>query len=320
MKLLVVHPGADYSTADVWSGIRGALRDRGHEIYDYNLSVRIMRGAQYLDFCWRRAKKNDPTIERPNAADAVYMAGQGILERALRQQVDWVLIVSSMFCAPDWLILLRRAGVKVGVVFTESPYDDLQQLKVAKLVDVAWTNERTSVDILNQGCPTYYLRHAYNPDIHRPEMATDDVPAHDVVFVGTAFPERIELLKAVNWDGIDLGLYGNWTQLNGNDGFRKYVRGGPIDNAKTAALYRKAKIGLNLYRESMGWGKYAPRIGNAESVNPRVMELAACGVFMLSNYRPEMDEVFSGLVPTFEDGKGLEQQIRQWLPDEGAKR
>ena len=94
---------------------------------------------------------------------------------------------------------------------------------------------------------------------------------------------------------------------------RKYVRGRELPNQDAINLYRKAKIGLNLHRQSMGWGKQAPRIEHAESLNPRAYELAACGVFQISDRRAEVMETFGYSVPTFPDAVGLELLVRDYL-------
>ena len=83
----------------------------------------------------------------------------------------------------------------------------------------------------------------------------------------------------------------------------------------TAALYRRAKIGLNLYRGSKGWGKGAPQIEHAESLNPRAYELAAVGAFHLSTPRAEVTDVFGDLVPTCATPAEASQLIRRWLAD-----
>jgi glycosyltransferase involved in cell wall biosynthesis len=120
---------------------------------------------------------------------------------------------------------------------------------------------------------------------------------------------------------IDLGLYGSWGLLGSRHRLRKHVRGGVVTNQAAAALYRRAKIGLNLYRTSMGFGKGAPRVQGAESLNPRALELAACGVFTVSDYRPEVAEVFGPLVPTFTDPAELGPLLQRWLAaDEGRRR
>jgi spore maturation protein CgeB len=105
--------------------------------------------------------------------------------------------------------------------------------------------------------------------------------------------------------------------LSSRDKLRHYVRGGCTTNATTAALYRRAQIGLNLYRASKGFGRHAPRIApaSAESLSPRGYELAACGVFHLSESRAEVAEVFGPLVPTFRSSAEASDSIRSWLPD-----
>jgi len=71
----------------------------------------------------------------------------------------------------------------------------------------------------------------------------------------------------------------------------------------------------------MGWGKLAPSITHAESLNPRAYELAACGAFHLSTYRQEVAETFGDLVPTFETPADAEALIHKWLADpEGRAR
>lgn len=323
MRVLLVHPGANLSISDVHDGLSDALRAAGVEVVSYALDGRLEVSARYLHLAWRRFGKANG-MSRPTDADVIYHASSGILERALRHQVDWTLVISGMYLCPDFLVLMRRARQPVALVLTESPYDDEHQAKLLPFVEVAWTNERGSVGYLRQFNPDVeYLPHAYDPAKHHPPQPGEEdasVPAHDVVFVGTGFQERIELLETVDWTGIDLGLYGTWTMLGPRSKLRQYVRGGPTPNRVTAALYRRAKIGLNLYRTSRGFGKRAPRIECAESLNPRALELAACGVFTLSDYRAEVAEVFGDLVPTYRDASELGGLVRRWLADDEGRR
>lgn len=316
MKLLCVHPGASFSTHDVYVGLTEGLRERGHQIYEYALDGRIAAAGGWLSYCW---KKGGKTLPQPTPADILYKAGCELVERALRihderDPLDWVLCVSAMYLHPDALVLMRRAGLRVAVLLTESPYDDDRQKRILPWVNLAWTNERSSARELGIG----YVRHAYRPAVHHlGDCPCDDkdVPAHDVVFVGTAFQERIDLLSAVNWDGIDFALYGTWELLGSRHHLRKYLRGGAQDNPYTAALYRRAKVGLNLFRTSKGFGKDAPRIAHAESLGPRAYELAATGCFMLSEHRPEVTETFGDAVPTFTTPADLERLVRRWVMD-----
>lgn len=323
LRVMVINPGASASTADVEAGLSHGLVHHGVEVVQYRLDQRIAHSARWLHLAWKKARKRKPNMPKPTLADMFYQAGVGALDRALRHDVDVVLVVSAMFLHPDVFILMKRAGLRVCVLFTESPYDTQMELRVASLIDGCWTNERTSVSDFRQACKRVgYLPHGWHPERHKagPRLEDQQFTAHDVVFVGTAFPERVEWFKAVDWAGIDLGLYGNWTALPSRSSLRKFVRSSePINNKMTAALYRRAKIGINLYRSSMGWGRFAPRINTAESLNPRAYELAACGSFHLSEDRAEVREVFGDCVPTFKTPQEASALIRSWLADESGR-
>ncbi len=321
MKMLVVHPGATTSTHDVFVGLATALTAQGHVLYDYALDARIAKNGEYLHWLWQRkrraAKKGGaPEPTKHSSADILYAAGEELVARALRVVPDVVLVVSGMYLHPDVLVLLRRAGVPVAVLFTESPYDDERQERLLPYVNVAWTNERSSV---RSGLR--YLPHAWNPQVHDLAAPLDEqVPAHDVVFVGTGFVERVDLLAAVDWRGIDLGLYGSWDLVGSRSKLRQYIKGEHVENAMAAQLYRRAAIGLNLYRQSKGFGRNAPRIGEgAASLNPRAYELAALGCFTVSDARAEVTEVFGDLVPTFAQPTEVRPLLDRWLADAAGR-
>jgi len=319
LRLLLVHPGATWSTADVEAGLRFGLKFHGVQVIPYRLDQRIDFAGKTLFVMWRKKKKVQPDLPRPNTADIMYQAGVGALEMALRHQVDVVLVVSAMLMHPDVVILMKRAGLRVAVLFTESPYDRDQELAMAARVDGCWTNERASVpDFLAVNPRAGYLPHGWHPERHyiSGQMA-EGVPAHDVVFVGSGFPERITWFNAIDWRGIDLGLYGTWKALGLNRQLRACVRGEQVSNEYAAALYRRAKIGLNLYRTPRATSAEPPRQG--ESLSPRAYELAACGAFHLSDDRAEVHEIFGDLVPTFRTPAEAERLIRRWLPDAGAR-
>jgi spore maturation protein CgeB len=322
MKIFAIQPGASTSTADVYNGLVCGLKDLGHEIVNYQLDTRIARAGHWLEFCWQEANKKNPEIPKPTTADILFQACGDSVVKAMWHKPDWVIVVSCMYYPKLFLKMLKQAGLKVALLLTESPYDDDEQYALAAVADICWTNERTSVENLTICNPhASYLPHAYDPVRHCVSNGnSDNVPSHDVVFVGTGFQERVDLLESVDWDGIDLGLYGTWELVNSRSKLNNYIRDEEISNSTAAALYRKAKIGLNLYRTSKGFGSHAPKITKAESMNPRAYELAACGCFHLSDKRAEVDEIFTGLVPTFSDGRELQSQIHGWLEDEQLRK
>jgi hypothetical protein len=219
--------------------------------------------------------------------------------------------------------MMKRAGLRVTVLFTESPYDHEHELKIAAMVDGCWTHERTVLqDFRAVNANAGYLRHAWHPLKHFVSARSiGALPSHDVVFVGSGFAERVTWFNSIDWTGIDLGLYGTWKDLGLNKQVSACIAGTQITNEMAASLYRRAKIGLNLYRRSKGFGKKVQRIDRADSLSPRAYELAACGVFHLSEYRAEVPEVFGDLVPTFQTPTEAAALIRLWLADtEGRAR
>lgn len=120
-----------------------------------------------------------------------------------------------------------------------------------------------------------------------------------------------------------------WWQATGNLGdtphvqaarrLLPYIKGGLLRNAKTAALYRRAKVGLNFFRTSKGYGPRAPRIAHAESLNPRCYELAATGCYFVSDARAEARDVFGDALQTFSSPQECEARIRQALANDAER-
>jgi hypothetical protein len=322
-RVLCVHPGASWSTADVESGLRYGLQHHGVEVIPFRLDQRFEYARNFLFAMWRKKRKTQPDLQKPNNVDIAYQASVGALEMAMRHHVDAVVIVSAMLFHPDVIVMMKRAGLFVTIVFTESPYDHEQELRFAKMVDGCWTNERSVVNDFRAVNPNAgYLPHGWHPEKHYVSARSiADVPSHDVVFVGSGFSERVTWFNAIDWTGIDLGLYGTWKGLGLKKQVMACVKGEQIENEYAGALYRRAKIGLNLYRSSKGWAGRGrvDRITRADSLSPRAYELAACGSFHLSEYRAEVSEVFGDLVPTFQTPTEAAALIRLWLADPAGR-
>jgi hypothetical protein len=315
MRLLVVHPGASISTADVYNGVFKALVRAGYHVEQFRLDWRIDDAARWLNARWRARRKTEPACPKPGVADILFRAHLGVVEQVKINHLDAVLVISAMYTPVQLVRAWRASGIPVAVLGTEDPYDQEQFADVLEAATLGWTNERSSVPFLATRNPRVaYLPHAYDIEVHRADAPVKvGVRRHDVVFVGTGFPERVETLAAVDWDGIDLGLYGVW-DVGRRHPLARHVRSRePIPNADAVALYAAAKIGLNLFRTSKGNGFGTGRIEHAESLNPRMLELAACGVFTISDYRAEVEEVFGRLVPTFRSPAELGDLCRHWL-------
>lgn len=310
MKVLVVHPGASWATHDVHVGVLEGLRAAGVPCAEFRLDGRIQRTHDFLHFLWRRQRRQTPdrVWPKPTPADVIYQASQGLVERALERGCTDIVVVSAMYLQPDRLELARRAGLRVWLLCTETPYDLEHELRMARLVDGVWTHERAALEAFRSANPRVaYLPHAWRRGVHDVALASD-APGCDVLFCGSLFAERVAWFESVNWDGIDLALYGTPELLAPRSPLRRAVRGGLVPNADLPRLARNAKVIVNLFRE--------PPPGTvADSLNPRCYEMAASRVCIISDQRAELTERFGSAVPTFSTPAEAEALIRALLAD-----
>lgn len=329
-SVVLWHPGASMSVADVSSGLLHGLEACGVTVIPYATEAHIDAAGRTLMAVWDAGKRSRP---KPTPADILYQANVGILERALRARLvhgtAWAILVSGMYQHPDFVLMLRSAGIKVACLLTESPYNMREEQAFIRAVDLAWTNERSAVDELRIANPhVWYVPHAWHPGVHAVADAALDasVPAHDVVFCGTYFNERIDWLAdlalALRPHGVDLALYGGTEAIDGRTVagrvLKPHVRGGYTKNAMTAALYRRAKVGLNLHRTSV-WMGPSERITHAESLNPRAYELAATGCYQITDARAEVAEIFGDSVGTFTTADECAARVLEALADDAQR-
>lgn len=310
MKILVCHPGASWATHDVYKGAVEGIRAAGGHVVEWRLDGRIERWHAFLHYLWRkqRREKQGQTWPKPSAADTLHMATTGLIERALEKHCTDLIIVSAMFLPPNKIELAKRAGLRVWLLCTETPYDLDDELRLAGMVDGVWTHERAAVETFRAvNARVAYLPHAWRPGVHDVTAPAQKQPC-DVLFCGSYFPERIAWFEAIDWTGVDLHLYGTTELIPKASPLRAYVKGGLVPNDHLAALARTAAVSINFFRR--------PREGYvAESLNPRLVEMAAAGCCVISDHRPEVAEIFGDALPTFQTAAEAGALIRALLAD-----
>lgn len=310
MKALVCHPGASWATHDVYKGAVEGLRAGGLHVVEWRLDGRIERWHAFLHYLWRKQRREQKGTAwpKPSAADTLHMATTGLIERALEKHCTDLIVVSAMFLPPNKIELAKRAGLRVWLLCTESPYDMADELRLAGMVDGVWTHERAVLEAFRAVNPRVsYLPHAWRPGVHD-QPASASTPSCDVLFCGSFFPERIAWFEAIDWTGIDLHLYGTTELIKPSSPLRAFCKGGLVPNEQLAGLARTAAITINFFR--------APGTGVvAESCNPRIIEMAAAECCVITDHRPEVVEMFGEAVPTFTTPAEAEALIRGLLAD-----
>lgn len=249
-----------------------------------------------------------------DAEGAAQLAMNGLYATLYKVRPDVLLVISGFFVPPDVYLLARAYGTRVVVIHTESPYEDDRQVQVAQYADINLLNDPTNIDRFPAG--TRYLPHAYRPALHSPGPVVEDLVC-DLGFVGTGFPSRIQFLEAMNLEGVDVLLAGNWQALDDDSPLHKHLLTDVqdcLDNAETVDVYRSSKVGLNLYRREA----QTPDLVQGWAMGPREVEMAACGLFYLRDPRPEGDEVLH-MLPTFSNAEEASDLLRWWLAHPDAR-
>jgi spore maturation protein CgeB len=307
VRVLVIHPGHGFSTADVYTGLCAGLEAHGATVIGYPLD-----GALHINLAvYGLAQQHAPALAA--SFDPYAVAAHAIVGNAIWKEVDAVLVVTGQNVHFGAIGTLRKAGIKTALLCTESPYLTLQRERHdAALYDVVFTNDRYAVPLF--GRPgVHYLPAAYNPATHRADGPRSPV-APDAFFVGTGFAERRALFATADWTGIDLRLMG--TLWDGDDD-DETILSRLLANADAASYYRSARVNINHHRTTADYrdGEHIAT-GAAYSLGPRAYEIAACGGFQLmDDSRPEARAVFGDALATYRHGDAadLTRQVRYWL-------
>jgi spore maturation protein CgeB len=314
MKILAVSPPARFSVWDVYKGQVAGLRANGAKVYEFDYGERLNLFNEFYQWC----KRHNKTLA--TAGEKVYIsAGESIYVTARALEVDLVWLNSPLLVHSLILRLLKRDGIRTAGYMSECPYEDETWTKLAPLYDYCFINDKVSLPLWRQTNPhTFYLPHSFDPERHHPD---GDAPKEfDVMFIGTGFPTRRRFFEKVDWDGINPKFLGYWPNTPARAPIRRWLDFRIVNNAETVSLYQRSRIGLQLHRQDKSyWEKGVITPDSAYSIGPRSYELAACGVFQLSDERPELREVFGDSVPTFRTPAELGDLIRYYLAHEGER-
>lgn len=320
-RVMVVAPGPHYSTKDVYDGALAGLRATG--------AVDVL-GLDY-HFDLMVAGRIEDELEGDEAArfgNLTSYASHRAVAMAMAFRPDLILFISGTIFPPAVAAMLGQY-TRTAVWLTESPYQDEGEYAVQSFYRTAFTNERLMVDRLiakriedahPYPADVHYLPHAFDPDRHYPREIVPDDYRSDVCFIGSPFPERQALLNGVDWSGIRLMTKGVFSARDLSDTMTSLPDNVP--NEKTQLYYAGAAININHHRLVKWYGLDAEiEASEAESLNPRVYELAAGRCFQIcDDSRAELRELFGDSIPTYShrDPADLERVIRYYLahPDE----
>lgn len=309
-RLTVLNPWQFSGNHDVATGYTRAFRLLGYQTNFIRSHVLYRNWAEYYKFFG--VIHGIPGFEYSNET-IIQSASINSVLNVMESDPDILIVIDGTGIHRDAWEWFRRLGIPTIVVSTECPYMDKFVSHVAQMATHTFVNDRASAEKMG----IEYLPVGYDSELHHP-MIVPTSHRHDVVFVGSGFPERVLMLQGVDWEGIDFQLYGKYP-FGWDHPLANYYIDEMIPNAETASLYNGAKISLNLNRTSVDYDGEI-QVPEAESLSPRAFEIAADGGFMISEYRDEIDHFFGDLVPTFATPEQLNELIHYWLPRDKDRR
>ncbi|MGJ3245146.1 MAG: tetratricopeptide repeat protein [Elainellaceae cyanobacterium] len=173
--------------------------------------------------------------------------------------------------------------------------------------DCFWSSSRRGVEYLENQVsqPVLLLPIATQSDRFSNAQPRDAYQS-DYCFTGSFWNSPREIMDLLNPENLsfDFALYGyNWEKV---DKFKPYYRGA-LPYSELPSVYASTKIVIddaNLVTKD--WG----------SVNSRVFDAIATGALVITNGKLGSDEVFAGLLPTYDSQESLEQLLTEYLTDD----
>lgn len=205
----------------------------------------------------------------------------------------------------------RFPSLHRAVWLLDEPYEVDDTETTSALFDTVFVNDPATLDRHHDA---HYLPVAWDPGIHRPGAHPPGSAERDldVGFIGGGNPSRERTLDRLARAGLlSYVVGGPWRSPR----LRKLCRSRNVPPAETVALYQRTKLVINVFRDRHHFNR---RGVVATSLNPRVYEALACGALVISEHRPELDEVFPEL-PVFGSEEELETRVRELLEDDAAR-
>ena len=146
----------------------------------------------------------------------------------------------------------------------------------------------------HNGFESYYLPQFTNTK--KFYFEADEKLKSEVLFVGNYHFRREGIIWAVN-QGLPLTIYGNFFP-------KGMVKEKYIDNRILRKYYSSAKIVLN---DSM------PAMKKYGFISNRIFDVTACGTMVISDYMPEIEEIYGDSVPMYKTKEELVQLVQYYL-------
>ncbi len=275
-----------------------AIKELGHELIsfedrDFFIPGRIRRKFHFLQL-W--------DIKRLNGK---------LVALAEREKPSLCIVSGGHRILPETVAEIKRKGITIVLWTTDVPVDFTNIKKAAPFYDHIFCSGTEAVEIFrDQGLgKVYWLPFACDPRCHSPvELSEKDKKkyANKVVFVGSFYPERANVLESVS--DLDIAVWGPyWKRLEENSPLKRKVKDAKLNYDEWVKIYNTAEIVLVIHYNTGG----VP----CNQASPKLYEALACGKFVLADNQKDARALFEDgrHMVFFEDEGDLRKKIDYYL-------
>ena len=216
-------------------------------------------------------------------------------------------------------------GVNVLYCYYPMAYNDQSKNKVDKAVlnkrdempkDASLDDDWQNYDVIavasssyaqrlnDKGIKAIYVPQFTNPQKFYPNP--DKELETDILFVGSNWHDRTSLRYAIE-SGYYVAVYGyGWKDIIPHEMYR----GNYIENKDLNRYYSSAKIVLNDHR---------PDMKEFGFINNRIYDATAAGAMVISDYMPEIQQVYGSSVPMYKNKEELKALLDYYLTHEDER-
>jgi spore maturation protein CgeB len=214
---------------------------------------------------------------------------------------------------------LKDRGVTTALWTTDPPHGCTPILGAAPFYDYIFCQGSETVDFLQANGieRAHRLPVGCEPESHHAVLLSPEEKeqyGHDVVFVGSWYPERAALFERLC--DFDLAIWGpGWENLPSSSTLRRHLRGAHTSPDQWRKIYSASRIVLATHYHDPS-GRYP-----VYQASPRVFEAMACGAFVLCDRQRDVLALFRDgeHLACFSDGDDLAVKVRYYLEHPGER-
>lgn len=192
----------------------------------------------------------------------------------------------------------------INVLYIISHPEDVSLREIGQYDIIIVGSKKESTNLKQKGFVAYYLPQFTN--LSRFFYEENNLFKTKLLFVGNAYSGIRPAVKYATKNNLPLSLYGKYWSKCVDE---KYIKGEYINNNDLHKYYSNAEIILSDTNENMKARGFVPN---------RIYDATACKAFVISDYMPEIEEIYGDSIPMYKNEKEFCNLVHYYLihPDE----